>query len=154
MGIKELKVKPDLEQHKKLHLAYTQLNELLAVLKTIDGTDEVALFINNEVDQLNNSSEVEKALLSQTKKTQANVLKHLEKELKLVPINHNRNLWLPIGIAAFGLPMGIVFGTSLGNMSFIAIGIPLGMVLGLAVGTHLDKKAAEEGLQIDFEIKY
>lgn len=153
MDIKDLKTRSDIEQHKKLDLAYRQLNELITVLKTVDGTDGVAQFINNEIDLINNSSDAEKTLLSQTKKTQANILKHLEKELKLVTINHNRNLWLAIGIAAFGMPMGIVFGTTLGNMGLIALGIPIGMVLGLAVGIHLDKKASEEGLQINFEVK-
>lgn len=77
----------------------------------------------------------------------------LEKEVKLVPKNHYRNRWLALGMAAFGLPMGVVFGISLGNMAFLAIGLPIGMAIGIAVGTGLDKKASEEGRQLDVEIK-
>lgn len=32
--------------------------------------------------------------------------------------------------------------------------IPIGLAIGMAVGTGMDKKALEEGRQIDLEIKY
>jgi hypothetical protein len=57
-------------------------------------------------------------------------------------------------MAAFGIPIGVAFGASLGSMAFLAIGIPIGMVIGLAIGSGMDKKAFEEGRQIDLELKY
>ena len=78
----------------------------------------------------------------------------VEKELKLVTKNHYRNTWLAIGMTAFGIPLGIAFGGSLGNMAFIGIGMPIGMAIGIAVGTEMDKKASENGKQLDLEIKY
>lgn len=88
----------------------------------------------------------------QIRKTQASILKLIEKELKLVARNHYRNTWLAIGMAAFGIPLGVVFGKSLGNMGLLGIGLPIGMVIGIAVGSVMDKKAFEAGKQLDFEM--
>ena len=68
--------------------------------------------------------------------------------------NHYRNTWLALGMAAFGIPLGVAFGTSSGNMGLIGIGLPIGMVIGMAVGSGMDKKAVESGRQLDLEIKY
>jgi hypothetical protein len=38
-------------------------------------------------------------------------------------------------------------------MGLIGIGLPLGMSAGIAVGSQMDKKAFEEGRQLDIEIK-
>ena len=80
------------------------------------------------------------------------ILKLIEKEQKLVPKNIYRNRWLAIGMSAFGIPFRVAFGISLGNMAFLAIGLPLGMAIGIAIGAGMDKKAFEEGRQLDLEI--
>ena len=90
----------------------------------------------------------------QIKKSQARIIKLIEKEHKLVTKNHYRNTWLAVGMSAFGIPLGAAFGASLGNMAFIGIGIPVGMAIGIAIGTGMDKKAFEEGKQIDLELKH
>ena len=56
-------------------------------------------------------------------------------------------------MAAFGLPIGAGFGASLQNMAFLGIGLPIGMAIGMAIGTGMDKKAFEEGRQLDLEIR-
>jgi hypothetical protein len=61
---------------------------------------------------------------------------------------------MAIGMSAFGIPLGVAFGTSLGNMGLLGIGIPIGMVIGMAIGSGMDKKAFEEGRQLDLEMKY
>lgn len=53
------------------------------------------------------------------------ILKLIEKELKLVPKNSYRNRWMAIGMSAFGVP----------------------------IGAGMDKKAFEEGRQLDMEIR-
>jgi drug/metabolite transporter (DMT)-like permease len=68
--------------------------------------------------------------------------------------NHYRNTWLALGMGVFGIPLGVTFGVSLGNMGLLGIGLPIGIVVGLAVGSVLDKKAFEAGRQLDLEIKY
>ena len=76
----------------------------------------------------------------------------LEKEQKLVPKNYYRKIWLILGMSAFGLPLGVVFGFALDNMAFLGIGLPIGMVIGMAFGAQMDKKAEKEGRQINMEM--
>jgi hypothetical protein len=154
MEIKELKIRPSVDQNKKLHKAYAQFNKLLRELKTKELTDEVIISINKGIEEINAFPDSEKELSKHIRKAQASILKLIEKELKLVIKNHYRNTWMVLGIAAFGLPLGVAFGASLGNMGLLAIGLPIGMAIGLAVGTAMDKKANDEGRQLDFELSY
>jgi hypothetical protein len=71
----------------------------------------------------------------------------------VVPKNHYRNQWLALGMATFGIPFGVALGMSLGNMALLGIGLPIGLAVGIAVGSGMDKKAFEEGRQLDVEIK-
>lgn len=153
MEIKELKRRPGFDQDKKLINSYAQFDKLLTELKKKKLPEEIVNSINNGINKINSVSESDKQLRKQIRKTQASILKLIEKELKLVARNHYRNTWLAVGMAAFGIPLGVVFGISLGNMGLLGIGLPIGMVIGIAVGSVMDKKAFEEGKQLDFEIK-
>lgn len=104
----------------------------------------------NKIDIINSVSENENQLSKQIRRTQSSVINIIQKDLKLVTINHHRRTWLALGIAIFGLPLGIVIGTTLGNMGLLS----LGMLIGIAIGLAMDKKALKEGKQIDLEIKY
>jgi hypothetical protein len=152
MEIKELTKKQGIEQNKRLVKAYDQFNKLLSALKKKELPDELIVDINDRIDQINSTPASDKSLRTQVKKAQSKVLKLVEKELKLVPKNHYRNLWMALGMAAFGVPLGVAFGTSLDNMTFLAIGLPIGMVIGLGVGSGLDQKALKEGRQLDIEL--
>ena len=154
MEIKELKNIPDIDQHKKLYASYAQFDKLLMELRTKELPNETVNTINDGIDQINSVSESEKVLRRQINKTQSRIIKLIEKEHKLVTKNHYRNTWLAVGMAAFGIPLGVAFGASLGNMAFLGIGLPIGMAIGIAVGAGMDKKAFEEGRQIDLEIKH
>ncbi len=154
MEIKKLKYRPDKYQDKKLNASCTQFDKLLVELRTKELPDKTVHSINDGIDQINAVSESEKELSKQIKNTQSRIIKLIEKEHKLVTRNHYRNTWLALGMAAFGIPLGVAFGASLGNMAFLAIGIPIGLVIGIAVGSGMDKKAFEEGRQIDLEIKH
>ena len=154
MEIKELKKRPSMDQNKKLISAYAQFDQLLTELKKKELPEEIVKSINNGIDQINSVSESENELRKQIRKTQSGILKLIEKELKLVTKNHYRNTWLALGMAAFGIPLGVAFGTSSGNMGLIGIGLPIGMVIGMAVGSDLDKKAVKSGRQLDVEIKH
>ncbi len=154
MEIKELKKRPSIDQNKKLISAYAQFDQLLTELKKKELPEEIVKSINNGIDQINSVSESENELRKQIRKTQSGILELIEKELKLVTKNHYRNTWLALGMAAFGIPLGVAFGTSSGNMGLIGIGLPIGMVIGMAVGSDLDKKAVKSGRQLDVEIKH
>jgi hypothetical protein len=137
----------------KLAKVYTQFVELLKELKTRDLTENLISLINLSVDKINASTTESKQLKKLIKQEQTLILKQLEKEMKIVPINYYRNLWLVLGMTAFGLPLGVSFGLSIGNIAFLGIGLPIGMVIGIAVGSNMDKKALEEGRQLNFEVK-
>lgn len=152
MEIKELKKRSGIDQSKKLMRDQAQFDRLLTVLRTKDLPDEIVVSINNGIDRVNAVSGSGKQWRKQLRKTQSGILKLIEKELKLVPKNHYRNTWLAVGMAAFGVPLGVAFGTSLGNMGYIGIGLPIGMAIGISVGAGMDKKALAEGRQLDLEI--
>jgi hypothetical protein len=154
MEIKELKNRPDIDQHKKLYASYNQFDKLLMELRRKELTNETVNSINDRIARINSVTGSEKELRKQIKNTQSGIIKLIEKEHKLVTKNHYRNTWLVVGMAVFGIPLGVAFGASLGNMAFLGIGLPIGMAIGSAVGTAMDKKAFEEGRQIDLEIKH
>ena len=138
-------------ENDKLNTKYHQFGSLIEALKKKELPDEIIMFINEEIDFLNSIHESEKLFKKQIRSAQTAILKLIEKELKIVPKNYYRNTWLAIGMAAFGIPFGVAFGTSLGNMAFLGIGIPFGMAIGIAIGTAMDKKAYEQGKQLDLE---
>lgn len=154
MEIKELKNRPDIDQHKKLYASYNQFDKLLMELRRKELTNETVNSINDRIARVNSVTGSEKELRKQIKNTQSHIVKLIEKEHRLVMKNHYRNTWLAVGMAVFGIPLGVAFGASLGNMAFLGIGLPIGMAIGSAVGTAMDKKAFEEGRQIDLEIKH
>ena len=61
------------------------------------------------------------------------ILKHLQKQHKLIAEEENFAIWIGIGIA-IGSGIGIAFGISLDN---IGIGIPIGAGIGIAIGTAI-----------------
>ncbi|SEJ34931.1 hypothetical protein SAMN05192553_103394 [Cyclobacterium xiamenense] len=154
MQLNELTKIPERDQHPKLTKVLAQFNKLLAELRKKELPEKSVIAINREIDKINTVSGSEKKLKRQLSRTQSAILKEIEKEANLVTKNHYRNTWLAVGMAAFGIPLGVAFGLSLGNMAFLGIGLPIGLAVGLAIGTGMDKKAAEEGRQLDVEIAY
>ncbi len=154
MDIKELDIKLNIEQDKKLTNKYVYFEKLIDELKKREMPSKIVNSINQNIEGINSFSGSNKDLRKQIRKSQSNILKLIEKELKLVPKNLYRTRWMAIGMSVFGIPLGMAFGASLDNMAFLGIGIPIGMVIGMAIGAGMDKKAFEEGRQIDLEIKY
>lgn len=137
----------------KLSSTYTQFEELLSELKKKELSPGIISAINKCVEEVNSSAMTGVALRKLVKQKEKALLKQIEKELKIVPKNYYRNLWLALGMSVFGLPLGVAFGAVMGNMGLIAIGLPIGMSIGIAVGMGMDKKACAEGKQLDIEIK-
>jgi hypothetical protein len=155
MEIIELKEKAGISDNVNLNNLYQQFQELLKELRKRELPDNIVEFINRDIEELNSSASSGKELRKLFKKKQNTIVQLLEKELKIVPKSYYQNLWLAIGMSVFGLPIGIVFGMLvLDNMAFFAIGIPIGMVIGMSVGSGMDKKAFQEGRQLDVVLKY
>lgn len=154
MKIKYLSKRPYLVQKRLLNKKYLQFQELISELREMELNEEFKHTLNNTIDSINSLLDFDKTLGKQLKSEQSKILKLLKKEQTLVPINYYRNRWMPIGIAAFGVPLGIIIGLITNNMAFVGIGLPIGFGLGLAVGTGLDLKVKEKGKELNFEIKY
>lgn len=154
MTIKNIKYKKSFQNDNKLSKLLNQFESLINELKKKKLPENLVLFINSKIEEVNSIEDSKKRLKNKIKKNQSKIIQQVEKESKIVPKNYYRNTWLAIGMAAFGLPMGVTFGTSLGNMGFIGLGLPIGMAIGIAIGTSKDKQALKEGRQLDFEVKY
>lgn len=147
-------IKPEnFESDTKLSLYYKQFEDLLKAIQKHDIPQEIQDFINAGIERQNKLNLPLKSLRKDLRTFQNEIVKRLEKELKLVPINYYRYLWMAIGVGAFGLPLGVAFGSAAGNMGMIGVGLPLGLVIGMAFGSKLDKKAKEQGRQLDVELK-
>ena len=154
MTIIELKERPNICSNTKLTNIYSQLGELLTELNKKELSQSTVETINQDIEELNASLLIEDKLRKLVKQKQTKILKQLEKEFKIVPKNYYRTLWLAVGMSAFGVPIGVIFGLSVGNMGLLGIGLPIGMVIGMAVGAKLDQNALQAGKQLNLEIKY
>lgn len=146
-------LKPELLTDTKIRALYDQLHQLLNELEKKKIPEETVQKINSETAAISATSLRDKDLYKMLKQKQNGIIKLLEKEHKIVPKNYYRNLWLAVGMGAFGLPIGVAFGLLIKNIALLSIGLPIGMAIGVAVGTSLDKKAEAEGRQLDIEIK-
>nr|WP_315151937.1 hypothetical protein [uncultured Flavobacterium sp.] len=154
MNIIELKERQNISDNIKLNRIHVQFGELLKELRKKDLPQKIIESINLDIEELNSTSLTSNDFIKLTKQKQTKIIKVIEKELKIVPKNYYRNIWLALGMSAFGLPIGVAFGLSVGNIGLLAIGLPIGMAIGMAVGSKMDKKAFEESRQLNIEIKY
>ncbi|HET8858819.1 hypothetical protein [Marivirga sp.] len=82
-------------------------------------------------------------------KEQTQILRLVRKELRLIPKNYYTYLWMALGMAVFGLPLGIFYGKIIDNMGLVSLGLPIGLGIGIMVGMGLDSKVKKEGRQIN-----
>ena len=154
MDFVALKGRQEINQNSKAEVLFIQFEKLLIELKKKPLPDSVIESVNEHIKDLNaapaNTNELKKIV----KAKQTKIISLVEKNLKIVPINYYRNLWMVIGMSAFGLPIGVAIGLFAKNMGLLAIGLPIGMGIGIAVGSQMDKKAAEENRQLGIEIKH
>jgi hypothetical protein len=151
--MKKLIERKNISENSKASNAYEQLDKLLNTLALKELPVETVDLINNEIEQLNSISVIDKVFLKVTKEKENRVIKLIEKKHKIVPKNYYKKLWMVLGMSTFGIPMGVLFGLSIGNMGMLGIGLPIGMAIGLGLGSSMDKKAYNEGRQLDFEVK-
>ena len=138
--------------NESLQKYYTNTKKLIDAIAKRNLDTETILLLNKEIEFINNSLlENEKKIKTILYKKKNNLLKILEKRHKLVPKNYYRNLWLVLGITAFGVPFGLMFGFALNNLAFLGLGLPIGMVIGIALGSSKDQEALKKGLQLDIE---
>ena len=150
MPLSSLTPRPSFEENPKLAKAVHNLSTLLIAIEKKNVPESVESQLNEILAGVNNFPGPDPELLKQIKSAQVAILKLLENELGLVAKNHYQLQWLALGMATFGVPLGVVFGLSLGNMAFIGIGLPIGMAIGIAYGSSKDKQAEDQGKQLDW----
>lgn len=151
MAITTLLPRPELEAGSRTGQQYDKLRALVAELERRGLPEEPARAVSREVETLNGHEGTEKAFARQLQKAWNAVLKVVREGPGWVPRNYHRNTWMALGLAVFGVPLGVTFGLSLGSMAFLGIGFPIGLAIGLALGAGLDQKAAEQGKQLDVD---
>lgn len=154
MSMNQLIERPNITGNLKIARMYEQFGQLLNQLEQRELSDEIKGSINQEILSLNSIADTDKHFAKSVKEKESTIIRLVEKELKIVPKNYYRKLWLVLGMTVFGLPLGVVMGSSIGNMGLLGMGLPIGLGIGIAVGSSLDKKAFNEGRQLDFEVKY
>lgn len=87
----------------------------------------------------------DKTNIGQLRSNYNSILKKVRESYGYITPGYYQIQWMAIGMTAFGLPFGVVFGMTLGNFAFIGVGIPIGMSIGIALGAGKDKKAKDEG---------
>ena len=152
MNIIELKESTEISENGELGKIYAQFQGLLKELRKKELPEKIVEFVNHDIDDINSTSLTGKELGKFIKQKQTKIIKLLENELKIVPKEYYQNLWLALGICVFGLPIGVVFGSILDNMGLLAIGLPIGLAIGSVMGSRMDKKAFEEGRQLDMKL--
>ncbi len=153
MNIKPIILSPTADiLEPKLTKRFTSLSNLIFAAGKHSLSDTLVTYFNREIElisQFPGSSEETTIKLGQVQK---DFLEKLEKEQQLVPKNHYRKKWLPIGMVTFGLPLGVAFGLLVENMAYISLGLPIGLAIGTFFGVFLDQKAEKQGRQLDFEV--
>jgi hypothetical protein len=149
----KLTERTDISGNVKALNRYQQFGRLVRAIDETKLTPDTIDLIDHEIEALNvvPSAAMHFSRAIKTRETQ--VIRILEKRHKIVPRNYYRKLWMLLGMSAFGTPVGVTLGSSTGNMGFFGLGIGIGMAVGMALGTKMDKKAFEEGRQLDFEVK-
>lgn len=150
MSITPLSFKSSFEENPKLAKPASKLRSLLISIEKKGIPASVESKINEIIQGVNDFPGPDPLFIKQINSAKTAILKLLEKELKIFPKNHFQTQWMVLGMSVFGLPMGVAFGMSLGNLAFLGIGIPFGMAIGIAVGNSKDKEVEQEGRQLDW----
>jgi uncharacterized membrane protein len=145
MNIIELKNRPNISTDIKLSKIYSQFEALLSELKKKELPQNIITTINKSVEEINSSSLTGIQLRKLVIQNQTTILKQTEKELKIVPKNHYLYLGTGLGISLLGILIGLLIGQLL-------FGLPIGMLIGIIIGSAMDKKAFNEGRQLNLEI--
>lgn len=134
--------------------SYNHLQALIRELYKKAAAEDLDPIVLPEIDTLNAVPQngKDKELQRKLNKSQAKIFDKVEKELKIVPKGYYQQKWLAIGLAGFGIPLGVIFALILDNMALFATGLPLGLAIGLAYGQRLDHKAKEEGRQLELAL--
>lgn len=143
--------RPEISSNEKAARYYRQLNMLHKSLENREWTNEIKEFLNQSTNTMNQLSNEDKKFIRRVKIHEHLITEYIEKKTKIVPKAYYKKKWFTLGLGVFGMPIGIIIGNVTGNMGLLGIGLPFGLLIGQFVGSSMDKRAAREGRQLDFE---
>lgn len=133
------------DQHEvKTQAAIIKLNSLIDALREKELNEEVIQKINEMTSSIATSS-VEKQLRKSINQIIFKISSLVNKEAGLTTKGYYIAIWTSIGMAAFGIPLGVIFGFALDNFAFMGLGLPMGLPIGIAIGMAKEKKAEQSG---------
>ena len=147
----ELRKRLSFYQNESLSQGYENIESLLDELTRKEIPQSLVLSINEHILLINSFPGTDAKLVKELRKSRNEILSMLQKELQVVPRNYYQRMWMVIGVTAFGLPMGVVFGVILDNLACMALALPMGLLFGIMVGSNMDKKALLSGKQLDID---
>ncbi len=151
-SIKELEIDTRYQNNSNLSKELTFFKNLIQEIKKKKISNFNPDYINSCITELNEFEGAEKEFKKLVRKNKQRIFRYLEKEFKITPKNYHRNRWIGIGMLIYGVSFGVLFSVISGNFAFLGIGLPIGMVVGMAIGNHQDKKAEDEGRQLDINL--
>ena len=153
MKINELRPRNDLNSSSTIR-TYDRFAELLKDLRVRDLSPGTIKYINEELEELNNSTFQHTQFKKLIKNKEQRILEMTRKQENLFPSNYFQNHWMALGMVVIGLPLGLSFGLALGNIAFLGIGLPIGLAIGMSLGTEKDKKVKEENRQLNYKQEF
>lgn len=145
IGIKEL---PENTTSKSLKQAHAQIVTLRDELNKKELPRDIIDAINEDIEEINSTPDRGKKHRKLLEQKYSKILAFVKKELHYVPRYHHLTLWMAIGMAAFGLPLGVLYGQITDNMGLLTLGLPVGLGIGILIGVWLDTRVEKEGRQL------
>ena len=154
MEIIELKKNNQLTQKETTKKAFFNLEKTLVALRGLDLPEDSVIKINDKIKLINSFQESnERKYRRKLLIHKSNIINFIAKEHGLVPEKYYQKQWFALGMVTFGIPIGMIFSTAIGNTGFLAVGYPLGMLIGSMIGKQKDEKAKKEGKQISLSFE-
>lgn len=150
MKLHEARLREDYP-HKKIERKHQQFVDLISELNQKELTDDIVQEVNPLILQVNNLDEHEPKFKSCVNKQFNAIIKLIAAKLRLVPKKFYQQMWFPLGMAIFGIPVGLIISMLSSNYAFIGIGLPIGLAIGAFLGSKMDDKAEKEGRQLNVE---
>ena len=141
----------------KLIRIFEQFVKLLNELRKKELPSKITDLVNRSIEEINKTEYTGKDWSKFVKQKQAEILKLLKKECRIVTRNYYRSSWLPVVLGLSLISISISQFTQLAIPSIILpfmAGVPIGAGIGMLIGLLMDKKAYREGRQLDIEIQY
>lgn len=152
MSISNLHLAPPYAGNRQALKQAVLINELISEINTKNISKELKDQFRQDLNELHDFSGKARKLAAQIRKKRNKWLDLLLKEHGLVSKGYYQNFYMPVGMTAIGLPLGVIISNLSDNTGYIALGLPIGMIAGMIYGMSRDTKAKREGRQLKYTL--